>query len=120
PCRRDASNDDPAHLRNRVRSELLPFLEGSFNPNVRDALLRLSAIQSSENDFFDSHVETLTRQALGDAAIDRAAFRAAHPALQRRALARWAYGRGARPGFPLLDQAASFIAGGATGQRFDL
>jgi tRNA(Ile)-lysidine synthase len=35
---RDASNDDPAIPRNRVRGELLPFLEARFNPSIVERL----------------------------------------------------------------------------------
>ena len=42
--REDASNQDPAHLRNRVRHELLPLLESRFNPRVRKAVLRMAEL----------------------------------------------------------------------------
>lgn len=39
PYRDDATNQDLDHTRNRIRHELLPFLEEKFNPNVRKSLL---------------------------------------------------------------------------------
>jgi len=46
--REDPSNADPVHLRNRVRHELLPYLEQRFNPRISEALARTSALLSQE------------------------------------------------------------------------
>jgi tRNA(Ile)-lysidine synthase len=46
--REDPSNADPTHLRNRVRHELLPYLEQRFNPRVREALARTAALLADE------------------------------------------------------------------------
>jgi tRNA(Ile)-lysidine synthase len=40
--REDATNGDPRFLRNRVRHELLPLLERSYNGNVKAALTQLA------------------------------------------------------------------------------
>jgi tRNA(Ile)-lysidine synthase len=37
----DESNEDPSFTRNRIRHALLPQLAAQYNPNVREALLRL-------------------------------------------------------------------------------
>jgi tRNA(Ile)-lysidine synthase len=34
----DASNFSSAYLRNRIRNELLPYLSGEFNPNIKEVL----------------------------------------------------------------------------------
>lgn len=39
--RSDTTNSDTTYTRNRIRSSLLPLLERDYNPQVRDALLRL-------------------------------------------------------------------------------
>jgi tRNA(Ile)-lysidine synthase len=44
----DPSNADTAHRRNRVRHELLPYLEERFNPRVRAALARTAALLADE------------------------------------------------------------------------
>lgn len=49
----DASNEDPAFLRNRVRHRLMPFMEKEFNPELRAGLDRLSRIISQEDAFMD-------------------------------------------------------------------
>jgi tRNA(Ile)-lysidine synthetase-like protein len=51
--REAATNADPAVLRNRVRHEVLPFLEKRLNPGIRLALLRASDILASENEWLN-------------------------------------------------------------------
>lgn len=40
----DESNAGTDYARNRIRNELIPYLEKNFNPNVRDALRRFAEI----------------------------------------------------------------------------
>jgi tRNA(Ile)-lysidine synthase len=44
-ARIDASNRDPAFLRNRIRHDLLPILEKDFNPKIVEALTRISSVE---------------------------------------------------------------------------
>ncbi|MBM3789536.1 MAG: tRNA lysidine(34) synthetase TilS [Acidobacteria bacterium] len=50
PFREDASNLDRRYVRNRIRHELIPYLEADFNPRLSDALAReaLLAREASE------------------------------------------------------------------------
>lgn len=45
----DSSNRDNTFLRNRIRNYLIPFLQSEFNPEVTDALNRLSHILKQED-----------------------------------------------------------------------
>jgi tRNA(Ile)-lysidine synthase len=45
--REDSSNASPDYTRNRIRHELLPYLETNYNPRVRGAILRLATIARS-------------------------------------------------------------------------
>lgn len=51
PFRDDATNASLDYTRNRVRNELLPLLARDYNPQVREALLRLSQIANEADDF---------------------------------------------------------------------
>ncbi|MBN1152861.1 MAG: tRNA lysidine(34) synthetase TilS, partial [Dehalococcoidia bacterium] len=51
--RDDVSNRSPAYLRNRVRLELLPSMR-QLNPRLDDALLRLSAAATEDDDALES------------------------------------------------------------------
>ena len=60
--REDATNADPAFLRNRVRAELLPLLRERFNPAIQDALTRAATILGDE----DAWLASLSAEILGD------------------------------------------------------
>ena len=53
----DSSNDDVAYTRNRIRRELLPYLEQRFNPSVRQALIQTAALLSEDEAYFDKLVQ---------------------------------------------------------------
>jgi len=46
--REDPSNAAPVHLRNRVRHELLPYLESRFNPRARAVIARAASLLADE------------------------------------------------------------------------
>jgi len=91
--REDPSNRDLSIPRNRVRHELIPYLESRFNPKIRPALARSAALLGDEADLLavharellegasrrDGEVVVFSRQALSDAprAIARLALREA-------------------------------------------
>jgi tRNA(Ile)-lysidine synthase len=47
----DETNLDSGFLRNKIRLELLPYLEREFNPDLRRGLFRLSTLLSDDRDF---------------------------------------------------------------------
>jgi hypothetical protein len=57
--REDPSNVDPAHRRNRVRHELIPYLEERFNPGIRAALARTASVLADEAAHVRAEAEAL-------------------------------------------------------------
>jgi tRNA(Ile)-lysidine synthase len=57
--REDPSNADPAHLRNRVRHELLPYLEQRFNPRIKQTLARTAALLADEAAYVETQAKGL-------------------------------------------------------------
>lgn len=53
----DPSNRDPRFLRNRIRHELLPYLEKEFAPGVRRGLVRAAEIFRAEAEFFERRAD---------------------------------------------------------------
>ena len=88
--REDASNESSGHLRNRVRSILVPELHKIFQRDIRPMVQRLAEIVSEDDDYLSE----IADQALADVTIDPTSLSAPklgslHPALQRRVLQRW-------------------------------
>jgi tRNA(Ile)-lysidine synthase len=88
--RRDATNDDPAYLRNAIRSDLLPHLASRYNARMAIALARTADILRDEDAVLDAIATgALQPEAAGGAVRLRIEdLQALHPALQRRALRR--------------------------------
>ena len=88
--REDPSNADLAHRRNRVRHELLPYLEERFNPEVRAALARTASLLADEAAHVRTEAEALLarigREEEGALAVRREPLAEAPPAVARAAI----------------------------------
>lgn len=78
----DPSNADPAHLRNRIRAEVLPLLDDVAGRDVAALLARQASLLREEAALLDALAEPLD-------ATDARALAAAPLPLARRALRRW-------------------------------
>jgi tRNA(Ile)-lysidine synthase len=94
--REDPSNADTAHRRNRVRHELIPYLEERFNPGIKAALARTASLLADEAAHVRAEAESLLAAiareeddalVLGRAALAEAPTAVARAAI-RQALAR--------------------------------
>jgi len=95
--REDSSNASLQPERNRVRREILPYLDAAFARNVRAALDKSCRIVAEEADC----VEGLARSWL--AAGRRVAFVRLHPAVQRQCLRLQLLELGVDVGFELIE-----------------
>jgi len=55
--RRDSSNANKNHLRNKIRLELLPYLKKEFNPQIDETIAQMTEIVRDENIFINECVE---------------------------------------------------------------
>jgi tRNA(Ile)-lysidine synthase len=78
----DPSNDDPRHLRNRVRHELLPLCCALAGRDVVPVLARQATVLAAESDLLEVLAQAVD-------AGDAAAVSSAPVALGRRAARRW-------------------------------
>ncbi|MGA2473938.1 MAG: hypoxanthine phosphoribosyltransferase [Acidimicrobiales bacterium] len=109
----DASNADPAFVRNRVRHELLPLCSDVAGRDPVPLLARQAGVLRDEV----ALMESLAADALPDPADARAVAQAPRP-LARRALRRWlreAGGGGHPPSLAEVDRTLAVAEGAAVG-----
>ena len=88
PCH-DESNDETIYTRNKVRLELLPYIEKNINSNVVSNINRMSSIISLEEEFIqkvvnESYEKCLIAEEEGRVLCDLKKFHELHPVIQRR------------------------------------
>jgi tRNA(Ile)-lysidine synthase len=82
----DSSNHKLLYARNRIRHQLLPEIESTYNPRFKNSLIRLAELAREQHEFMESITEELSREVIY-AAPDRMGLRLApflqqHPFLQ--------------------------------------
>jgi tRNA(Ile)-lysidine synthase len=88
--REDASNDDMAFLRNRVRHEILPLLARRLNPRIGEAILRMTDVLREEDEWMDRLCRPLAGRALrADGGLTVRTLRGQPAAARRRVLRQW-------------------------------
>jgi len=82
--REDSTNRDVRHLRNRVRHDILPGIESTLNPSVRERLAETADLAREEENYWQAEVSRLLPQVTREGAIIVSEFRQLPMALQRR------------------------------------
>ncbi len=84
----DRSNLESLYRRNKIRRELLPYLEKEFNPRIKDSLSRLTNLLSADRDFMESvtikYFKALARISKGRVYLETDAFKRLPLSLKRR------------------------------------
>lgn len=62
PYALDHTNEEPVYIRNRIRLELLPELEKSYNPRIQEALGRTGELLRWDEEYFVQQVEVAWKQ----------------------------------------------------------
>ena len=88
--REDPTNTDLRYLRNRIRHELLPYLEARFNPALREGLARTAGLLADEAVHLrgeaDALLERIARSEGASVVLDSSALAAAPPPIARVAV----------------------------------
>jgi hypothetical protein len=114
-------NDDPAIPRNRVRHELVPFLQARFSPGVVDALAREAAIAREDAEYLDAvaraEAERLIVRTEAGVRLSADAVLAQPPAIARRVirLAEQSAAGGRFIGFDAVESLLLFAVSNSTG-----
>jgi len=88
----DASNKDTVFLRNKIRQHLLPLLEKTYNPNIKNTLIHLSQSISLAHDYLKNVSERILSQAQSKASapnvmmMNLAKISNCHPAILRETI----------------------------------
>ena len=86
--REDETNADLRHHRNRVRHELIPYLERHFNPTVSTALAGAADAMRTDNEWLEAMAAAASTHVIerleGEVLLDAPAFRNLPEAVQRR------------------------------------
>jgi tRNA(Ile)-lysidine synthase len=83
--REDASNKDLSPLRNRIRCQIIPYLEKKLGRNIRQSVWRAAMIAVEE----EAWIEQMTNGQADDADLFVEKLRALPVALQRRTILKW-------------------------------
>ncbi|MEG4057900.1 MULTISPECIES: tRNA lysidine(34) synthetase TilS [unclassified Microcoleus] len=98
PIWEDSTNQDLQYSRNRIRSELLPYLETHFNPKAQQALAQTAELLRADVEYLELAASELLQRAMSPIAdspqmnfqlpvkLNRSILREAPLALQRRAM----------------------------------
>ncbi|KJS67654.1 MAG: hypothetical protein JL50_06420 [Peptococcaceae bacterium BICA1-7] len=123
PYRVDSSNLKTVYLRNRVRLELLPLLEGKYNPAMVTALNHLAEIAREEDCYLEERAggvlkDVMERREDGKVVISLAILERYPAALKRRVVrlaCRKVGGGAVLPGYQHIDRILE-AAGRASGR----
>jgi tRNA(Ile)-lysidine synthase len=123
----DRSNLDTTLYRNKLRHELLPYLEREYKPGLAQILRRSARVIRDDYDLLCTQRDRAWNEIVQHATastvvLDLAAWRALHPALQRATLRRavWHLRQSLRDVNYVHVQAALDVAHGQTGDQATL
>lgn len=86
----DHTNEESVYARNKIRNELIPYLEKEYNTNLKESMVRLSRIASADKDYLWQQTEEIYRQLAceeqGKVSMDRGSLAKVHPAIRHRVI----------------------------------
>ena len=82
----DTVNEDKKYARNRIRGDLIPYLQNNFNPKVENALAQTAELLKGDVEFLEAIAQELLEKAQEKNQLNRPILRDAPLAIQRRAI----------------------------------
>ncbi len=84
----DKTNLEAVYTRNRIRLELIPYIEKHFNKNIKSTLCRTANLLKEDSDFInlstDEFYNKIVRESNKEIRIDRKKFEKCHIAIKNR------------------------------------
>ncbi|MGF1535253.1 MAG: tRNA lysidine(34) synthetase TilS [Elainellaceae cyanobacterium] len=122
PIWEDETNQDLRYTRNRIRQQLLPYLESSFNPAVEQTLAQTAEVLQADVAYLESQVDRLWLRVMSETpdlhpnvegllryGLRRDELKVSALALQRRLLRRLLLQVGIAPTFRRVEALAGLI-----------
>ncbi|MBW4516498.1 MAG: tRNA lysidine(34) synthetase TilS [Timaviella obliquedivisa GSE-PSE-MK23-08B] len=82
----DSTNQDLHYARNRIRQELIPYLQTYFNPQVEQALAQTADLLTADVDYLNQTALELLQKAHSELGLNRVMLQSIPLALQRRVI----------------------------------
>ena len=84
----DHTNEDTVYTRNKIRHELIPYLEKEHNENLKESMNRLARIAAADKDYLWQQTEetykNLAHEEGNEISMDRELLAKVHPAIRHR------------------------------------
>lgn len=126
--RYDTSNEDTRFLRNRIRHELIPLIEKSYNPNISGVLHRSADILREEHQWMDRAIapfyeNSILKKGKNGITLSVDRINNTHLAVKRRIIRKaiaWVSGRLKNITFAHIDDVITFLTLNKASGRLDL
>ena len=131
--RRDHTNEETVYMRNRIRLELIPYLQEHFNPNIIETVNRLGRAAAADKDYLTHQADValsggqadvvLTDHPAGQATeLQVETLRQLHPAIRMRVYQKAAKEAGLKEGLTAahLDGIDQIVHGDSPSARWEL
>lgn len=122
----DLTNLEPMYVRNKIRLELIPYLEENYNNNIMSALVRLGTIAKADRDYFqkliqDTQAALVERISETENRIDIEGYKGLDPAVAKRLINQSLKDIGMDRDITAyhLDEAHKMIGQGQVGDQMD-
>lgn len=124
--RHDPSNKENVYLRNKIRNQLIPWIEENINPSLVGTLQKAAAILQSEEDYWEGVISYFMQQNTKSTAntvrLKLSEFGNEPQAVQRRVVRRiWQQITGEQgPSFQYVEDICQLALKGQVGKRLEL
>ena len=110
PIWSDEANNNLKYARNRIRQNLIPYLQENFNPQVEKSLSQAAELLKADVEYLELEAESLLRSVEIENKLNRIDLRKAPMTLQRRAIRRFLSSRMSKqPNFSQIEAMVSLI-----------
>lgn len=94
----DHTNEESVYARNKIRNELIPYLENGYNTNLKESMVRLARIAAADKEYLWQQTEAvyseLAREEYAEStggklctiSMDRESLAKVHPAIRHRVM----------------------------------